>query len=415
MLFRSIQRVSNLSRTDIGKVNYNSWQKNVTKVTDTLRRSKHFTWASSLGNIPMPKIWNKLEGELKGTIGNAQRKGKVYVKLTKNLNDEQHVALYEYFTTKNADKTLLPVNKVIQDTAESLKNDIMEMGDILHKQGRIPTESWEANRSAYLPMRYWKYLNTYVGSGKKLSFQNYLKQKDPNLTDEQKSELGVIKDTSLLVPETVAVMARDIALHDFFVTAKEFDKQNKYGWFLGQNAYVILDGKKTRLSIIKQDIDHLHEVITLGQNDPLYATEEEIESNRNRLAKLETLFEEGKKQVRQDVANLLEAQGEKATPEKVEQFLTDEYKFINNPSFGELNYTWVHKSIYDDLVESFDEFSVERNDIMARVFGPGGKVEKLHQMWKANKVILNPPSWVRNAVGNFVLLDIGTRDRKSVV
>ena len=406
-----IQKVSRLHQSDIGKVNYNWWQKLVTQLEDKIRRSNHFSAFRTLGNMSMPKVYEKLEGDLKGSVGNAQRKGRVYAHLLKKekVNDEQHAALFEFFTTKNADHTKLPVSEKLQNLAKELKTEISDMGQMLVKMGRLPKEIEEANRDQYLPTRYWKYLSQYLGSGKKLSFQNYLKEKDPDMTMEDKAYLGQIRDTSILVPETVAVLARDIALHNFFETAIEFDKQNGYGWFLGKNAYVTVDGRRMNSEGLSVAIQHLHDVIALGQKNPLYATEEEVESNRQKLARYELAQKDLKDQVRTELTNLLESRGDEATPNKVQQALTAEYKFITEPSFGALQYKWVHKGIYDDLVESFDEFSTERNDIMSRTFATGGTVEKLHQMWKANKVILNPPSWIRNAVGNFVLLDIGTK------
>lgn len=406
-----IQKVSRLHQSDIGKVNYNWWQKLVTQLEDKIRRSNHFSAFRTLGNMSMPKVYEKLEGDLKGSVGNAQRKGRVYAHLLKKekVNDEQHAALFEFFTTKNADHTKLPVSEKLQNLAKELKTEISDMGQMLVKMGRLPKEIEEANRDQYLPTRYWKYLSQYLGSGKKLSFQNYLKEKDPDMTMEDKAYLGQIRDTSILVPETVAVLARDIALHNFFETAIEFDKQNGYGWFLGKNAYVTVDGRRMNSEGLSVAIQHLHDVIALGQKNPLYATEEEVESNRQKLARYELAQKDLKDQVRTELANLLESRGDEVTPDKIQQALTAEYKFITEPLFGALQYKWVHKAIYDDLVESFDEFSTERTDIISRTFATGGTIEKLHQMWKANKVILNPPSWIRNAVGNFVLLDIGTK------
>ena len=394
-----------------GRIDTSPYQQFWNRQTDRIRRSKYTKHLSSLGHLTFPKIYNFVENKAKGSMNRGTIMAKEWANATKNLNEVQQRAVYDYFVTKDSSHTDLPVPTKIQNLAKKNKDFITEMGEALVKLGVLTRKTYEQNKGSYLPLRYYKYLEGYYAGGKKLSLQNYLK-KQAGLSDAEKQALGQIKDPSFLVAETVATLGRDVALRTMFQNMITMSNQGGLGWILGAKHKIEVLGKKMTLSDIYENIELKKNLLQLGDGmPPVWLEQGGIELIQQHLDALEVAKTEAERLMKEEAKEAIINRGipgDQITEAMLDQIIKAEYVRVDDKRYGRLHNKYVRKEIYDDIVDSGDFMNKEHTDFLASIFGAGGTADKANQYWKAGKVVLNPPSWVRNFFGNMVLLDIGT-------
>lgn len=394
-----------------GRIDSAPWQRRVESISDKIRRSKFGRIFASNGRLPFYKALNVVMNPAKGAIELSERGAREWYNKLHTQSDGIKKAVFEYFTTKDADPNMVP--EVMRDMSVRYKQRIHEFGLRLVELGLMSQETFERHDGAYLPIMYWNWLDRYkTSSGKKISFENYLKRRQA-FTDVEKEMRGQIKDPSLLVPYSIATVERDVSLHTMFSNMLTFDNVGNLGWFIPDPRDIDVGGKKMTLAEVERNIDLDEQKLALGEDtNPLYTSQDGVQKIRDHLAMLlaakerhsATRYERG---IRETIARSENIPLDQVTKEMFGQY-EGEFVRINDKRFGALDKKWIRKELYDELVEGFHLYSLEGADFMSETFGPGGKAERAHQYWKAGKVVFNPPSWVRNAVGNWVLLDIGT-------
>ena len=405
-----ILAVDRAIRSSSTRIRQSAWQERVSSMKERARSHPLYGRIATMGRTPGPRMLGYLESSLKGSITKADKlAGKSY-NLLKDLTPSQEKAVYEYFTTKDADPYVLPVTDKQKSVIIESKETLMKYGDDLVSLGLLSNEVNENNRGAYLPTMYLEYLNTYGsgGSGKRQSFMNYLK-KNTQLTHDTRTSKGQIKDPAFLISESIGTIGRDVALEQFFNMVIETEAVRNYGWILGNRISVDVAGMKMGLSQIEDNIDLKKKLIELGPDSAYHHNSaEDIEKLQLELESLEAAKLRFEESFNATIGKILEDMGETPTPERIDDFKSANYRRLDEKGFGKLEGLWLRKELYDDLLDYRDMNSVEGQDFMTKFFGPNGKMDRAHQWWKTGKVALNPPSWVRNAVGNFLLLDIST-------
>lgn len=393
-----------------GRLDNSTHQRRIERVSDWLRRSKLGKVLSSNGHLPFYRILNAVEAKGKGGIELGQVFARKFARLTKDMNDIQKEAMYNYFKTKDADVETVPVDKEVKKVLSQAKDYIERYGESLVIQGKLSRETWEASRGSYLPIRYWQYMEGYYAAGgKRLSVQDYLK-KQKGLSEEEKAALGEVKDVSFLVPETIATISRDVALNGMFKNIITFDEVGKLGWTLGERQFTEVEGKKMKLSDIEKKIESLEFIrdSELGVM-PLMKDQKGQEEIERQLLQYYEARDIAKNALSEEIRDVLAGRGiTEVTQDMINQVRDREYVQVNDKRYGALHKKYIRKELYEEIVESGTMFDREHADFFGKAFGAGGYADRANQRWKSLKVTLNPPSWFRNGIGNLILMDIGT-------
>ena len=393
-----------------GRLDNSAHHRRVERVSDWIRRTKVGKVMSSNGHLPFVRVLNAIENWTKGGIEKGQLMARKYARKTRDLNDIQKKAIFDYFKTKNADVSGLPVSEEIKQLSKQNKDYIEKLGESLVVMGVLRRETWEADRGSYLTIRYFHYLEGYYATGgKRMSFQNYLKQQK-GLSKEEKAALGEIKDPSFLVPETVATISRDVALNGMFKNIITMDEVGKLGWTLGERQFTEVDGKKMKLSDIEKKIESLT-FLKDAQSDlgPLYKDEQDQQAIEAQLQLYMDARTAAKNALRDEVRQVLAERGEtEITQDMINHVIDREYVQVNDKRYGALHKKYIRKELYDEIIDSSQFYDKEHADFFGKAFGAGGYADRANQRWKSLKVTLNPPSWFRNGMGNLILMDIGT-------
>lgn len=392
-----------------GRLDNSKWQRSVESMSDKIRRSIVGKHLSSTGWLPHPSKLNAVMNPSKGALSTADDDAKRWFKATDDLTDHERKQVFNFFTTKDADPNQLPQR--VRTLAVRSKQQIDDLGEMLVQLGALRRETFEKNSGSYLPLRYWKYLEHYRAGGKKLSFRGYLKQRQ-DLSDAERQALGKIEDPQFLVAETIATLGRDVALYTMFKNMQTMDRVGNLGWFLGTPKFVKVGNKKMSMDDIDANIKRLEDQLAMGEDtNPLYLREEgiaEINRQLKELTEARTAAIDSARQ--QDAINAIKKAGvkeEEITQDMIVQYQSD-FRRVDDPQYGPLMNKWIRKELYDEIVESGQMYDKNHTDWFSKAFGAGGVAEQANIYWKQFKVTANPPSWVRNGIGNFILLDIGT-------
>lgn len=75
----------------------------------------------------------------------------------------------------------------------------------------------------------------------------------------------------------------------------------------------------------------------------------------------------------------------------------------DSPKYGKLRGLWLRSEIWNDLFGNLG-FVVDEPSMAEQLLGQQRKIAKFTQLWKLLKVPFNPPTLIRNTVGNLMLL-----------
>ena len=238
-------------------------------------------------------------------------------------------------------------------------------------------------------------------------------------------------------------MARDSLLMNMFNNISRISNSKRLFWVLPQtkvkyndqnitvedaNEKIIfwktqVDANNGKINAIKAGKDYLtgkdvviseedkDDFIKLRENEILIFT-----NNINDLeAKIESSLRSGLEDAYKDsVTKKLWIPDETVSVSKdMENFKLENYKLMPNRNYnGELRNKWVRKEIYNDLNTYTQAYNLEDMDTFQKMFAQGGTLERINRYWKLAKVAGSPSGWVRNLMGNFVLLDISRPTNK---
>ena len=384
-----------------------------TKLDKFLREHPLLSSLRVFKNMPYQEAYKAIQNVYKGKIGKIEDSVSAMSKLLEGLSPTANAALFEYFTTANADVNKLSLTLPQKNIAKKAKDAIRELGQVSVDLGLINKETYELNKDAYLHTMYLKYLSQYRGSGKSTSMLSWMKEKK-KLNAEEKAALGQIKDVRFLVAETIGVIGRDHVLINMFNTLHEVSDQHKLYWTLSQDKTVKMpwDNRKTKsIDQAYQILDDISFIIEKSKDENQLT----FDGQTTTIAKLKENAEEIKRRIDaiehqawDEAFSHFKEMGWTTTSDRSE-FLRNHYKQIpNKPKFGKLRGQYVRKEIYDDLDIYTSSYDLSNKNEIEKLFARGGLLERLNRFWKQSMVAFNPGSWVRNVFGNFSLLDLST-------
>lgn len=411
--------VTRAMNTGFGKLNQAAHVKFANEVGRRIQShplARHF---SSLGSLPYKDAYNAVQSVTKGKLGKLEKMSRSVNKSFKSMTPFQSKIVFEHFTTKQEDE--ITFNESIETLRSAgisskditLINDAKEtiesLGEQLVSIGMLNEDSFEENRGSYLPRRYLKYLNVNLGGGKRVSALNFLR-KDKDLDENTKAMLGEIKDPSFLVAETIGMLGRDVAILQMFESLAENGKTGATSWVLNDESFVNFRGERRTFDWLNKEISRIETILKDDSTDTSGAfqlTESQRDFNRSALNDLQTANQEGEAAMLEKVAEEARLAGQPDIDPEI--YRSEHYKKIgDNPRFGKLRGLWVRKEIHNDLKGVMQSFEIDPDDTLTKIFGSKGLLVKANGWWKMMKVPFNVPSWFRNTVGNFTLLDISS-------
>lgn len=134
----------------------------------------------------------------------------------------------DIFWYLNGDIPLSAISPAAQPIARSLRRRTEIIGEMLVDRGIISRETFKSHQGQYVHYLYAKHIlgdNAPVGvtSSGKLDL-SYTKRRNPNLTLQQRKELGLIDDASIAVPVGMGKALTDIAKYDYLETIARNDE-----------------------------------------------------------------------------------------------------------------------------------------------------------------------------------------------
>jgi GGDEF domain-containing protein len=369
----------------------------------------------TFGNMSYQDAYTSMQNIFKGNISQVEKSTHALAKALNGLNALQNQAVFEYFTTKDAQVDSLPLTPIQKNIVKNAKDNIRNVGRSLADLNIINKDSFEKNEDAYLHTVYLKYVDQYRGSNKKTSMLSWAKSQK-NLSEREKLALGQIKDVKFLVPETLGVLLRDHTLLTMFSTLNQMSNENNLFWVMTNNA-------KIKYGTTKLDIDSAYE--QLDRNN--FIIDQHSKVDKNTFGTTDTQIEQLKKDTESlkvnidAVENAILSQAHshalsnnQTTEQDKHAFLRQHYvRLPKKPQLGRLSNKWVRKEIANDLDAITSAYTLHDKNTIERFFAQGGTLERINRFWKMSMVALNPGSWVRNTFGNFALLDLSTSTNKA--
>lgn len=414
------EAVSAMVRTslkgDMGSLNKSAHNQFLDKIGRKIRATPYIKEFFADRGIPYSKYLYGIEAQHSGLVRQNEKDTAELYKLTRDLTPAENDELFLFYTTKDAtiDNIIFKKNPKDNDRlielAYKTKEEISEIGSQLVGLGALDSSTYLDNDGSYLQSQYVKYLNQSLGGSKSPSFRNYLKKKDPSLSDLDKAEKGKIKDAGYLVASSLMVMHRDTALHQMYDSIEQASKDNYLGWVLGESDKITSDGKSYTRVKIEDEIDRLTGLVRGHQSaydhNATSFNNDEFKHIQSRLEFFEGLKEESDTQILNNLTNALQEQlGREPTQTEITKFQTSRYKRMpKSKRYGKLSNQLVLKEVHD----SFFSIDAVHKELDSTKYLTEGKVAHYTKIWKSVQVGLNPPSIIRNILGNFFFMDTAT-------
>ena len=332
-------------------------------------------------------------------------------------NSKQQKELYDYFTTRNADPTVIKDEKERKAAFEA-KKQINDIGKQLVKRGLMTQASLDKYGDQYLPRKYLKYLlsdNDFKkisagGANTKLDL-DYLKKRKDIPKGIRELILGEVKDPAFLASAAITSPLRDMAMLDWLESIAIEGLKEGRGWVL-PSTLVKFDTVKMMRQLAGDNTELINQLHLFDTKDTLVSGHwlmneaDRIEQMINEHMVLDT---EKERIVRKLVTEMKKAGG-KITGEIIPK------NYVRVPKgrkYGKLSGMAVRKEIFQDIWGATgSSFDVDDNGNITmstaeKLLGTGGGFEQFNRFWKWSKVSANPPSWVRNFISNCVFMTLG--------
>jgi hypothetical protein len=370
--------------------------------------SKAPAFLQPLGKLAGEKYYNLVNSKAMGGIYKGEQMAVKLAKALKPLSKAQRQDVMEYFTTAGASADNMMVPVPTRKLLEEAKQWIADYGRNLVDQGLLQEDTYQENLGTYLPRMYYKYMvDGYIGSGKKPSLLNYLKERSTDLSPESQAALGKIEDPEFILPMTVGIMSRDIALLNMFDNIQKVSQNQKLAWVLNEENYVEYRGKNTTLDFVERELAHYEELLKDGIGGKTHGyTPESYAQVQARRDEAQEAVRIGTEKMKAHIAKLAAESGENLSPD---DYLSVHYERMPRKyRFGKLSNMYVRKEIKQDLADLLNLYSMDTSNPFINFIKPGGTLDNWNQMWKAVHTTMNPPTVMRNAVGNLIMLDMST-------
>lgn len=322
-----------------------------------------------------------------GTTAKSEEFARQMSDIISSGSDKDKKAVYEYLTTRNAspDKIL---DKKVRDAAIQTKKEINSIARRLLDQGQLNQESFDKYYDQYLPRLYM--VNVLNGKGLKTplggkSVQEYLYERNNDLTEEERAIMGEIKDPAFLAYVAISRPSRDLAMIDYLNGIFSVGEEN--GWIAPQST-VTWRGKEMTPYSLKQKADDMLEVVDkVRKQDPKQAAIMEKE-----ILDMYRIADDGMKAIKANMS-VYELEGFKQMP--------------IHPRYTVLSGAVIRTPIYNDLVGTFIPMGKTNASLMQRLFADeNSRLVQLTQLWKLGKTTLNPPTVFTNMISNGIALNL---------
>lgn len=392
-----------------------SWSQAANDLYENWAKTKVARAYSALKDLPFQQVYNYVRQiGLGDSSAYDQRASRIWFGLEK-IDDGDRARLYDYLTTKD---DVLPENWGQGDQralAMEAKQTIMELGDELVKHKFLEADKHEATKGKYLHTAYLAFMMnedkaaSIYGGGAKLSLQGYLKEKTLD-DDLAKQALGWIDDPVLMASQSIAMVGRDVAL------LRMADAMSYSSNKMGSNMWMSPD--VPGISITTSGFRKINEgtpqeELIPKKMNPFMALDQIAKLRKNVLRKshpskkkgLKEIYDADEKKVREYLAEW----GAQNDYSNLENFDVSKYEFVEHGKRnGAFSGRFIKKEIYNDVRASYAAFAAENPGVVEKLIGQYGALTKVNRFWKNTKTVWNPPTHVRNFIGNFVNLDIST-------
>lgn len=264
------------------------------------------------------------------------------------------------------DITDLPVEA--RKPAKSVLERTKTIGRALVKRKLLPQSVWDETHGKYI---HYMYARDIIGDDGLLRFNqtgkldmDYIFEKNKDLTQEQRRELGMIEDAAVAIPIGMGKALADIGKFDYM---EQVANNPNWTWRPG---LVELGGKFVGVGMLVNEIKRQEQVVRLQPD------------NQDAVNRLNLLNK--KMQDEQDISGNV--------PFGYKQMPMDE-------GYGPLAGAYIRKPIADDLLPLMTSTAIHRGDL----FGALVKIEQEGMvLFKEMKVALNLPTVSRNVVSNVI-------------
>jgi len=396
------------------------WQNYVDRLAEATKELSPIQALTTYGNVRGIEDYKRIRGMALGIKhpfeSVAEDLRKIMIDRKGPITAAQLEELSNYYRTEGVDvNTLSFLTEKEREITEKSKQRMRELEALLISLGGLNADRVAALRGAtgelYMPRLFMEYMldpeTRNVRGGKRLSPRDWMKKRDSDLTDEHIKALRVIEDPRILAISHLSVVGKDAALLQMFNQMQEngegvwlwsspnLEAEGQAKKFAGDQTMDLVSSlrRKLKQERASRGTPNYQAFITESQN-----MEETIRNNiRNRLPEIQNL------PIVQDMVN----QGINMEDYIFNSMMSGEFVPLKGKQYGQLNGSFVHKSLKDDLQE-LAGFVAAGESPMEKMFAKGGYMDDATRIWKRLKTVANPPTHFVNMVGNWYMLDTST-------
>ncbi len=336
-----------------------NYQKIATQVLDSIK--KPFIKYKPLKSLPDQEKYLTLRGLATGKLEKIRNVTRDVYETFAKLTPEENFTVRQYLT-KQADLKNIQ-NPLIRTQAKELRESINFVGESLVNAKILSKDVVDVNKESYLPRMYLKYLD-------KKGRMDYTKSRK-DLDDATVEFLGEVKDISLQGSKAIEDPMSDIVKYSLFEKIAEDPK-----WTI-QSGLINFQGKNVSPVWLKEERDRIaNEIIKKVRP----------KDDKKIINSIDNLIDQANLNIKKSDLSL--------------------YKQVPDAKqYGSLKGSYIRKEIYDDLISAGD-FTNPKDNWAKSILGDSGMVSQATKLWKMSKVALNPPSQMRNAMSNVILLNL---------
>jgi hypothetical protein len=335
------------------------WQTMASKVIDFT--SSKFPSYKPLKDLPNQDKYYTLRGLTTGKLEAVKDLSKNVFETFSKLKPDENLAVKNFLTKEGTESAIKNVD--VLKKAKELRSAIDTVGKSLTDAGILSKEVIKQGEGSYLPRLYLKYFG-------KSNNMGYTKQRK-ELPQDTKDFLGEIQEVGLLGSKAIEAPMSDIVRHGFFKKIAEDSNWNL------KAGLIKFQGKDVSPLWLKEESDRIAREIRDGLRP----------SKDNKIIKeMDKLI---------DDANLNISKADLSLYKKIPE----------TKHYGTLRGSYIRKEIADDIIGAGD-FAGKEAGFAKSVLGDGGLITKGTKLWKMSKVALNPPTQIRNALSNVILLNL---------
>lgn len=335
------------------------WQTVADKIIDFT--SSKFPNYKPLKRLPNQNKYFTQRGLTTGKLEQVRNLSKNVFETFSKLKPDENIAVKNFLTKEGTESAIKNVD--VLKKAKELRSAIDTVGKSLTDSGILSKEIIKKNEGSYLPRLYLKYFG-------KSSNMGYTKQRK-DLTKDTKDFLGEIQDVAILGSKAIEDPMSDVVRYGFFQKIAEDPN-----WTL-KTGLINFQGKNVSPLWLKEESDRIAKEIRDGL----------------RPSKDTKIIKEMDKLI--DKANLNISKADLSLYKKLPE----------SKHYGTLRGSYVRKEIVDDIANA-GEFVSKDSNWAKSILGDAGLVTKGTKLWKMSKVALNPPTQMRNAISNMILLNL---------